>query len=44
MRPEKINDAIPNPFIKNKSLTQAPNLFNQFSAFTSLDVNSVRVL
>ena len=42
--PEKINEAIPNPRVINKSLTQAPSLLSQFSAFTVLVDNSVSVL
>ena len=43
-KPENINDAIPKPLLIKKSLVQAPNLFNQFCVFTSLDAISESVL
>src|SRR5688572_16411693 len=42
--PANIKEAIPKPRCIKKSLNQAPVLLSQFCGFTSLEVNSVRVL
>src|SRR5690554_4057608 len=41
--PANIKEAIPKPRSIKRSLIQAPVLLSQFSGFTSLDVNSVKV-